>query len=658
MSFNMRSLLIFLWCIGLAFGASAQEGDWLIKFDNGYTVDQAEFEYVYQKNNGGYDKAAKDSRKDYEDYLDLFVNYKRKVLEAERLKLDTAKAFKAELNRYLKQLAQPYLIEKSVLENLIKEAYDRSAYALNVSHILVKLPKNPTPKDTANAYKMIQNLRAEAINGGKDFSDLAKGNSDDPSAKDNEGYLSWFTVFDFIYGFEDAAFETEVGGISQPVRTEYGYHVIKVHDKKELKSGKPRLAHLLIRAGNSYEAKTRDEAKARIDSIYKALQDGAEFEKLVAEYSDDPNSRNRGGDLGTRYLGVPELQDKKFELKPGKYSEPFETNVGWHIVTVTETVPLKSFDEMESQLKARVSRDPRAKLAEQTLINQLKKEYDFELNSSALEALQAEVEENLVALLKSEKELDPSLAKKTVFSFKAGTYSAQDVMDKLRTMRSTKLAELAPEQRVQFALDEYVKEEILSYEETQLDRKYPDYRNLKREYRDGILLFTLTEDMVWQKAVKDTAGLQAFWEQHKDEYTAEARAEVYTYSSKSEDKLKEVSELLEEYDQDIMVVDSIIKAKRMTVRTNRQFIERAETARIDKMFDQKQEDISEIFAEDGRYYLYLPIQYLPKGEKTFKEAKAQAITDYQNELEKAWLEELEKRYPYKLNDKAFKKLFK
>ena len=654
----MRFIVLLFLFISLTTSLFAQSDDWLIKFENGYTVDQSEFEYVYQKNNGGYDKAAKDSKRDYREYLDLFVNYKRKVLEAERLKLDTAQTFKTELNRYLKQLAQPYLIEQTVLKDLIQEAYDRSAYALKVSHILIKLPKNPEPKDTLIAWKRINDLRADIVNGGKDFSDLAKHNSDDPSAKDNAGYLSWFTVFDFIYGFEDAAFETAVGEVSQPVRTDYGYHIIKVHDKREMKAGKPRLSHLLVRAGASYAANSDEEAKARIDSIYQELQDGADFEALVKAYSDDPNSRSRGGDLGTRYMGIPELQDKKFELEPGELSQPFKTKVGWHIVKVSETIPLKSFDEMQPQLKSRVSRDPRAQLAEATLIKQLKQEYNFEINEEAYAAFAKELEQEMVSLLKGDAEFDPAIANQTLFKFDGGQFTNGDLLDYMRNLRSPKMAEYTPKQRVKFALESMEKKQILGYEETQLDRKYDDYRNLKREYRDGILLFTLTEDKVWQKAVKDTVGLEKFWNTHKDEYTAGDRVEVYTYSTKREDALEKLRQLFDEYNHETMAIDSALKADRIPVRTNRQVLEVSESDLAKRLYNEKQQTPTATEQKDGRSYVYLPVKYMKAGTKTFREAKAQAITDYQNYLEKAWLEELTDRYPYTLNDKAFKKLFK
>ena len=254
----------------------------------GNRVTVSEFENVYHKNNTK-ESGSADS-KSLNEYVDLFVNFKLKVKEAEELGLDTAKAFKDELAGYRKQLAQPYLTDKDVNEKLLSETYNRLNMDVHAAHILVKVNETALPKDTLEAYNKIMKIRARILKG-EDFKKVAseKGISDDPSAVENGGDLGYFTALQMVYPFESAAYTTKVGEISMPVRTRYGYHIIKVVDSRDNR-GEVTVAHIMLLNPKEDKAEEKDKIKKNIDDIYQKLQQGESFESLAKQFSDDKSS--------------------------------------------------------------------------------------------------------------------------------------------------------------------------------------------------------------------------------------------------------------------------------------------------------------------------------------------------------------------------------
>ncbi len=290
----------------------AQTKDSVLLNVAGNNITKAEFERVYYKNNN---KENSNDEKSVREYLDLYINYKLKVKEAEALKMDTAQAFIDELAGYRKQLAQPYLTDKDVNDNLIKEAYDRLQKDVKASHILLKLNPDALPKDTLAAYNRIMKIREKLLKGA-DFAKMARDSSEDPSAKENSGDLGYFTGMQMVYPFETAAYTTKVGQISMPVRTRFGYHLIKVDDIRPA-VGEIHAAHIMIRCTSTDADSIQKEAKRKIDEINGKLKAGAKFEDMVTQYSDDKGSVSNGGILpwfGTGKM-VPEFEKAAFALK-------------------------------------------------------------------------------------------------------------------------------------------------------------------------------------------------------------------------------------------------------------------------------------------------------------------------------------------------------
>ncbi len=631
----------------------------LIKFSNGKTVSKSDFEYIYQKNNGGWEKAKTHSENQYRDYLNLFIIFRRKVMAAEDAGIDKTEGFQQEMQTYAKQLAQPYLVDRELLDKMIKEAYDRSLQEVKASHILIKI-LSESPADTLKAYQKILAIRDSIVNQKKSFHEMAKKHSEDPSAQMNEGELGYFTAFDMVYPFEEAAFTTPVGQVSMPVRTQFGYHLVWVQDKKK-NEGLKRAAHIIVRYGEQYTAKDSIQALNRINEVYEALKKGESFEKLASVYSDDPMTSKKGGDLGTGFL-LKEMQEVKHSLKNGEFSKPFKTAYGYHILKITDVTPVKPFEEAKNEIKNKVSRDGRAKLSEEKLIEKLKKDYQFTTNENNLNTFYNALKEDYMIPAYKADSLPKEIKDLVIFSIKNKNdqkdYKVYDFIVYLNTIRRIPRGdkiELAKAEMKQF-----IHKALLDYEETQLPLKYEDYRRLYQEYRDGILLFALTEREVWRKSMEDTIGLKAFYDKNKEQFQwTKERVKFKEYRCKNKESLEFIENLIKS-GKKIQEVDSLAQTtiKEGDFRINESTFEKDASPNISALFNYQAGSTTPIREENGIYVLTYIVEFANPGPKSFAEAKSECISKYQSELEKNWLDSLEKKYPYTLNEKVFKKLFK
>ncbi|RLD26557.1 MAG: peptidylprolyl isomerase, partial [Bacteroidetes bacterium] len=369
----MKNVQFFLLFVLTSLLVNAQKDKTIITI-NEEPVFKSEFEYVFKKNN----EDDTITRQELDEYMELFINYKLKVQEAEDLGMDTVQSFVKELNGYRNQLAAPYLIDTKVNDELIVEAYDRMKFEIRASHILIKVADDALPEDTLAAYQEALNVRNQ-INGGSNFEKTARLLSSDPSVKTNSGDLGYFTVFQMVYPFETAAYNTEVGEISMPVRTRFGYHLIKVTDKRPAR-GEVRVAHIVVLSNDKMKPEQRENAKMKIYEISVKLDNGDDFALLAKQYSDDKGSAQKGGELPMFGPGkmIAEFENVSYNLENiGDISEPFETQYGWHIVKLLEKRDIGTFEELEPTIKKKLKRDSRGKLSKKAFIAERKKEYNF-----------------------------------------------------------------------------------------------------------------------------------------------------------------------------------------------------------------------------------------------------------------------------------------
>ena len=498
-----------------------------------YPVPANEFAYVYRKNNS----AAADyaTRQSVTDYLDLYTNFRLKVLEAEQRGLDTTQAFKRELDGYRQQLAQPYLTEKSVTDQLVREAYDRMGQEVSASHILIRVAPDAAPADTLAAYNKIAALRQQAV-AGTDFGQLARANSEDPSARENGGKLGYFTAMQMVYPFESAAYRTPVGQISAPIRTRFGYHVIKVNDKRTAQ-GEIKVAHLMIRMNPSAAKADSLTARKKIDELYSRLKKGESWDKLVAQFSEDAGSAANGGELppfGTGRM-IPSFEEAAFKLqRPGDLSPPVQTPYGWHVIKLIEKQPLAKFADLEAGLKSKVSKDSRSELNKAAFLKRVRREDQFMEIPAAKAYTFGKADTALVAgrfkyAFSPGEGMKPAQAKTSggkmpLFLIKSKPYYVSDFLTYVQQNQRARPG-AQPGFAMQQLYDQYVEQSLTEFEKGSLDTKYEDYRMLVKEYRDGILLFQLMDEKVWSKAIEDTVGLKKFFADNQTKYQWDQRVQ-------------------------------------------------------------------------------------------------------------------------------------
>jgi len=493
-------------------------------------VPAPEFAYVYRKNNSTAPEFG--TKASVNEYLDLYTNFKLKVLEAEQRGLDTTRAFKQELEGYKQQLAQPYLTEKSVTDQLVREAYDRMSKEVSASHILIRITPDADPKDTLAAYQKIVALR-QRVTSGEDFNKVAGETSEDPSARENGGKLGYFTAMQMVYPFESAAYKTKVGEVSQPVRTRFGYHIIKVNDVRQAQ-GEIKVAHLMIRATPNMPKADSVTAKKKIDELYARLKRKENWEKLVAQFSEDAGSAANGGELppfGTGRM-IPSFEEVAFKLQnPGDITAPVQTPYGWHIIKLIEKQPVAKFEDLEPGLKSKVSKDSRSELNRAAFLKRIRTENGFTETPASKDYVLAKADTALVrgrfkytapaATTKASKATGDN---STLFTIKGKPYLVKDFLTYVQQNQKARPGS-EPRYDMQQLYDQYVDQQLTDYEKANLETKYEDYRMLVKEYRDGILLFQLMDEKVWSKAIEDTVGLQKYFTDNQSKYQWDSRVQ-------------------------------------------------------------------------------------------------------------------------------------
>ena len=658
-------LITVLLFVGMGLNLKSQvKSDEVLLTIAGKDVSVDEFMSIYQKNNpkgGSIDKASLD------EYLDLYINFKLKVREAEDLGLDTVSAFINELKGYRDQLAKPYLVDETEVDKLVREAFEREHFDIRASHIFVKLGPDALPSDTIAAYEKISKIKTSIMKG-EDFAKLATEFSEDPSAQDreanqqhpfikgNKGDLGYFTVFDFVYPFETGAYSTEVGQVSNIIRTDYGYHLIKTTDKRNA-MGKVTVAHIYMAFPKDATAADSARIKIRIDSVYLKLKMGARWDSIVKQYSDDKGSSAKGGVLpkfGVNKL-VPEFIQVVYNLEnTGDYSKPFLTSYGWHIVRLIDRQVPGTFDEEKTDLKKKVTSDARYQYAKQAVYARVKKEYGFTEYPVAKSDYFKVVTDSIFSG-KWDKALAAGLTK-PLFKIKDQvvnqTEFTQYLVDSQRKMEKQNI-----EVFVNKLYKSYVDESVMKYENAHLEQKYPDFKNLMGEYRDGILLFNLTDEKVWSKAVKDTTGLLEFYGKNKYKYMWDTRldATIFTLQDpKYEQKVKNFiksglgdQDILKEINNDSLKVLSIESGK----------FSRKENRYVDSIAWAP--GISKVFKADpsGSAIVFINVRGVLKPEvKSLNEARGLITADYQNDLEKKWIQYLRQKYPVVIHKDVFAKI--
>jgi peptidyl-prolyl cis-trans isomerase SurA len=649
---TIRILSTLLVVLAFSFTAQAQvENDPVLFTVNGEEVRVSEFKYIYEKTNGD---EADYSTKSVNEYLDLYKKFKLKVARAKEMKLDTIQTLIKELEGYQRQLADSYLLDKEVTEKLTKEVYNRSLQDVEVSHILVSV----NPQDTVNAYKKIIAAKG-ALDGGMPFEEVVAKYSEDRSAKRNKGYVGYVTAPfpNGLYVLENIAYDNTLNEYHGPVRSDAGYHIVKVSSRRPAR-GEMEAAHIWVKKASEGDTK----AKTKIDEAYSKLSSGMRFEDAAKFYSDDKKSSEKGGYIGFFGINKYEInfENTVFGLEDGTYSEPFESASGWHIVKRISRKGPQEYNLVKPKLQAAIKKDSRFLIAKDKMVERIKLENNYAPNQETLDAFAATLDKNFLTY-----KWKPGTegADRVLFTFNDdyavtikdfNDYLKKNSRDRIRMGKATEIS-----YAVNVLFKAFSNDQSLKYEELMLSKKYPEFRSLMREYSEGILLFEATKMEVWDLASKDTMGLMEFHKTIESRYQWRERAvaSIYSLNNLDADLMAKVVKYSRKKPAE-KVLAKFNKKEEVLTHMTKTF--EKDGAKVVRGMNWEVGAVTEI--EVNKYdntQSFIKFEELqPKVNKTLDEARGYIISDYQDYLQKEWIQSLEDKYEIQVDKNVLKGLYK
>ncbi len=646
-----RTSFLFLFFVALT--ANAQKGSDIIMTIDDTPVYSNEFVRVYKKN---LELVQDESQKTVNGYLDLFIDYKLKVAAAYNAGLNEKKGYREEFSKYEEQLSRNYLYEDKVTTDLARKAYERGQYDVKASHILTLVSYDSPPQDTLKAYNKIKEALVKA-RAGEQFSKLAKEYTEERGGAERGGDLGYFGTFTMVHQFEDAAYETSVGGVSDIIRTQFGYHILKVFDRREHEPD-VTVSHIMI-SSREDDARTFDP-KERINEINGLLKQGSKFEDLARQYSEDKGSSVNGGKL-TRF-SKGKLRSKKFEElaygleKPGDLSEPFETEFGWHILRLEQKHKTETFEEQKEVLEKKIGEGSRSKIVTSAVNDRIKEKYDFKGDDSFKLFFANFITDSI---FKKSWNYNENFAEKDRIIFVLGddykvTYG--DFATYIKGIQNKRGLAKSITRIIDEGYEAFETEQLKRFFRDVLEKTNEEYAAIISEYRDGLLIFDVMILNVWDKAKKDTIGSQDYYKANKGKYQWEKRIDADIISSSKEVIIKEASAML----SNGKTIDEIKNA----LNTDKHINVIASSGKYE-LDDQNlpggfsaREGLSKAYAQNGNYVVVNVKKIVSPSNKLFEEVKGRVISDYQKQLEKDWLKELRATYKVVVNKKALKKLKK
>ena len=640
---NSPTFFAIFW-LSLSFlNAQISESDVLLTISE-EPILASEFIRVYNKN---LNLVQDDSQKEVESYLKLFINYKLKLAEATSLGYDKDPEYVKELRSYKNQLTQNYLTDKNVTDELVLEAYDRTLNEVKAQHVLVRIEEFET--DTLQAYSAIQAFQERLKN--DDFESLKKEIHDGKSIFVED--LGFFTAFKMAYKFESVAFNTKVGEVSKPFRTKFGFHVVKVLEKRKSK-GQVIVAHIMIA---NTQKDTTLVAKDRIQELHRLLLQGEDFGNIAKQFSDDKSSSMRSGELKPFKSGQINsilFENTAFSLKEKEdISEPIQTQFGWHILKLIDKQAVKEFNSLKPDLESQVRKDSRSQLVKSKMLAKLLSQYQL----TGLNPNLALLKSNIVydKSNKTWKLSDQIKDSKSFLVIQKTSYSFGDFINFLN--KNNKL--INPNWATEFAVNKqykfFLEQSVFRYKKDNLENENQDFANILNEYREGLLLFELMQDKIWEGAKKDTIGLNAFYNENKDKYLWPERVIGSVARSSNAKNIKKVRKLWASGKSNQSIDELLNKIQQNVIFSTGEF-ELGLSPLPESFTPRVKSQLSKIIKENNSFYIVNVKEFMPQSQKSLEDSRGQLISDYQTKLETQWILELKSKFNVKVNEDVFQKV--
>ena len=659
----MKKIVVLLTLFVLSLCSVAQTDNDVVIEVAGEKITKEAFLKMYNKNNL---TPGKIDKNDLDAYLELYINYKLKLLQAKELGLDTIPSYLEEVDKYRQQLIIPYLNDAEVTQSLIEEAYERTKTFVRASHILISLPENANPADTLNAYNKAMSIRERALKG-EDFNALAKQYSDDPSAKDrkeqnykgNGGELGYFTSMTMIYPFENACYSMEVGEISLPIKTRFGYHIIKLTDKIPAFFSTFDVAHIWV----GIDKRPEQESKAIIDDVYAKIQEGQiTFDSLVKLYSDDKSTASVGGVLKNQKVNTVPANyiEEASKLKIGEVSAPFKTAFGWHIIKPVSYKAIPSLEQQRKTIEDRISKDERSFKSLESFESKAKLEYGFVEDKDGLK----EIEKILTDSVFNATWIIPAEFSDNTELFRIGDFSftINDFVKEIEKHQRIQPAEYIPTY-IEKVYNTVVLEQVVNYADSKLEEKFPELKAEIQEFSDGVLIFSITDRMVWNKSLIDTLGLQTYFEANKQKYNWEKRVSTTLWSVEAAEKDKSKIEKLlkksiakswtneetkEKLSKKLKIKEGI--DKKIVYKWGK--YEKGDNKTVDALLwsdtSQVKGTIKSQETKNKKLTFLVLDSWVDDEPKELDDCKGLVTSDYQVFLEQQWISDLRTKYQYKI----------
>lgn len=665
----MKKIFLLFSSLCVALVSLAQNENDVVFTYNGVPVTVKEFTKAYQKYN--LNKNAAQSEAEMRDNLMMYENYKIVVAEAHAQHLDTLPSIKAELGTYRKQLAKNYLVDKGMLESIYKEVFNRNQYEIEVSHCVARCAIDASPKDTLAAYTKIKNMYDRVVKNKEDFAKVATESSEDPSVKTNHGNLGYFTAMQTPYVFENQMYNTAVGAVSGIFRTSLGYHFIKVTNKRP-SQGQMLVSHILVASAKNASPAAVDAARQKANRIYAAVtKNPAMFEVYARDSSDDRQAAQNGGRLRWFKVNemVTEFETAAFALQNNEeISAPVKTDYGFHIIKRIDHKGAETdFAKSHDQIKKLIDKDARFEEAKKAYLRQAKQEATFTEYGDNLKIWIAALDSSI---LKASFKANMNSISKPLFMLGDKTYTTNDLANYVEvSQRGPSRRSYTNSQDIALRLYSlFVDKCVLDYAENNLEAKYPDFKELMKDYTDGMILFDLKEKNVWSRSTTDTTGLKSYYQAHSSEYVWGERLEANTYRCATAAMADEViANIHPSFFKKLFAKKSILSVEQMKSKYNTKDhpidfsadagkYERGNNAYVDSA--KAQVGVYKIYGSDGAYHIIDVKKVIASTPKTFEEAKGYVIADYMSNLEKTWMAALRDKYPVVENKSVVEALLK